>query len=86
VCGTRLDETVQPTTAEIVGHRTWRVAGEIPAEQMRHLRTKVAVAEAQGEMTERAQSLEQGQHPRVAQPKASHASAARADRLLNAIR
>ena len=57
--GHALDEAVQPKTAEIVGHRTWRVAGEIPAEQMRHLRAKVAVAEAQREMTERAQSLEQ---------------------------
>ena len=41
-----LDEAVQPQATEIVGHRTGRVAGEIPAEQMRYLRTKVAVTEA----------------------------------------
>src|ERR1700737_1171140 len=52
---------------------------------MRHLWTQVAVAEAQREVTERTQSLEQGQHPRVTQPKASHAPAARADGPLDAI-
>src|ERR1700737_3118911 len=52
---------------------------------MRHLWTQGAVAEAQREVTERTQSLEQGQHPRVTQPKASHAPAARADGPLDAI-
>jgi len=80
-----LDEAVQPKTAEIVRHRTGRVAGQIPAEEMRHLRTKLAVAEAQREMTERAQRLQQRQHPRVTQPKASDALAARAEGPLNAI-
>jgi len=80
-----LDEAMQPKTAEIVGHRTWRVTGELPAEQLGHLWTQVAVAEAQWEVTERTQRLQQGQHPRITQPQPSHTPAARADGLLDAI-
>src|SRR5216683_1404856 len=53
------DDAVEPKSAEIVGHRTGAVAGQVATEEGSHQWTQVAVTEAIGQMAEAAQRAKQ---------------------------
>ena len=73
--GHAFDEAVQAEASEIVGHRAARVGGEAAAEQGRDVRAEVTVAEADREMREAAQGLEEGHHPWVTEAQGRDAPA-----------
>ena len=65
-----LDQPVGTQQCKLARDRSGTAALSLPGgiSLCEQQRPKIAVAEAQGEVTERAQSLEQGQHPRITQP------------------